>query len=153
MLHIVYDDAETAPVRPEPLDNTFATLYRLFLFAISRAVNADIARAAGINDRLSINELLVKLANRDNKTMDQVLATLGPAAVNVWTDLTQDLRGKRKVTVHRFRASESRGFDLHHLERRRIQRLIDDGYEDALRHDCEKCDCVHPDKPKRKPTR
>jgi hypothetical protein len=74
---------------------------------------------------------------------DTIQKKFSPNAALLWQNLTAT--NERQITVHRYRPSHvPYGFDLAQYERSNLQQLIDDGYADAMRHDCEENNCVMP---------
>lgn len=59
-------------------------------------------------------------------------------------EMSRDVADKIGLTLHRYRPSEpTTGFlGLLDFNRERIRRLIERGYHDARKHDCEKSDCL-----------
>lgn len=58
VLHVVYLDPEHAQTPLPEIRSTFAMIYRLYVLAFSRSVNADIEHARNINRSLQALELL-----------------------------------------------------------------------------------------------
>jgi predicted acylesterase/phospholipase RssA len=144
-LHTIYVDSQRSALPLPPISNTFATVYRLFILALARAVNADIARAELVNERIRMLELLNSVAAGSGRSLDEVIEELSIGATDIWNDIKGDTTNKLPVTVHRFRPTKNiRHFELIQFERRRIRQLIQDGYDDALRHDCNASECVRP---------
>jgi predicted acylesterase/phospholipase RssA len=142
-LHTVYVDAQRTPIPVPVISNTFATVYRLYLLALSRAVNTDIQRTEMVNTRIRMLDLLTKFAKLQGRTLDDVIGGLALEAPELWKGLLADTETKVPITVHRFHPSKNvRGFELIQFQRQRIRQLIRDGYEDASRHDCRACNCM-----------
>jgi hypothetical protein len=150
VLHVVYADSSFRDIPLPPLSNTFATVYRLYQLALSRAVNTDIQRARTVNERIRVKNLFesVIAAEEDpvkSREEDIVRAKLGEDAVPLWEQLHRDLRDRVSLTIHRYTPKEHIfGFELVQFERSTIQNLIQHGYEAARDHDCDESRCIIP---------
>jgi predicted acylesterase/phospholipase RssA len=149
VLHVVYADSSFRNIPLPPLSNTFATVYRLYQLALSRAVNTDIQKARTVNERIRVKNLFesVVAAEEDptRSREDIIRAKLGEDAVPFWEQLHRDLSDRVSLTVHRYTPTEHIfGFELVQFERSTIQNLIQHGYEAARDHDCEESRCIIP---------
>ncbi|HYK90706.1 MAG TPA: patatin-like phospholipase family protein [Acidobacteriota bacterium] len=144
VLHIIYLDTNLTDIPVPPLPNTFATLYRAFLLAFSRSVDADLAKAAATNERIRMRELLALVASGSPEALEEAIRTkVGAQAVPFWHELNKDTADKAPLTVHRYcPLKHIHGFQFIQFERKRIEQLIEAGYHDALRHDCEESCCI-----------
>jgi predicted acylesterase/phospholipase RssA len=130
VLHVVYLDTNLTPLPVEA--NTLSTVYRLYLMALSRAVNDDLDRVKHANTSIRTRDLLE--AEIVHKT---------PDVTRMLRDLTEVLQGEVELTVHRYRPTRGvHGFALKQFERESVQELIEHGYEAAHDHDCAACDCI-----------
>jgi predicted acylesterase/phospholipase RssA len=88
VLHVVYADSSFRDIPLPSLSNTFATVYRLYQLALSRAVNADIQRAHTVNERIRVKNLfesVVAAAEDPVKSREDIIRTkLGEDAVPFW---------------------------------------------------------------------
>ena len=57
-LHVIYLDPEFAESYPPKVPDTFYTIYRLYILAFARSVNANIERVREINDRLFLRAVM-----------------------------------------------------------------------------------------------
>jgi predicted acylesterase/phospholipase RssA len=149
VLHVVYADSSFRDIPLPSLSNTFATVYRLYQLALSRAVNADIQRAHTVNERIRVKNLfesVVAAAEDPVKSREDIIRTkLGEDAVPFWEQLHRDLYDRVSLTIHRHTPKEHIfGFELVQFERSTIQNLIQHGYEAARDHDCEESRCIIP---------
>jgi predicted acylesterase/phospholipase RssA len=148
-IHVVYVDASETDIPLPPVSNTFATAYRLFMLAVSRQVNNDIDRAARVNRQIKLMDLFPRMLPdaSDDRPKDDISAAIGnkldAEARAVWQDLSADTTKRRLLTIHKHRPRKNiYGFDLGQFHRQTIQSLIENGYEDAMNHDCSKNGCV-----------
>ena len=147
VLHTVFLDANVARVPLPVLSNTFATVYRLYILALSRWVNADIDRVQDTNDRIHARRMLAAFGKEDGAAA----GNLNEEAADMLSRLEAETKGRVELTVHRYRPSKNiHGFELRQFEKDRVKGLIQHGYEDAIRHDCEESGCIP--RKKRKPT-
>lgn len=131
-LHVVYLDPEFGEAPLIGVRGSFAVVYRLFMLAFSRSVNAEVERLQTTNRGLRFLELLREL-DPDSEVM------------RLWTRLNQEIRDAVEVDVHRYRAYKHIA-DLRDLFVRmtdeKLRSLVDAGYRDTLSHDCEEAGCV-----------
>lgn len=116
VLHVIYLDTKIEEIPLEKVPSTFATTNRLLLIGLAHNMSNDIEYAGKLNRQIA------------------ELGTAKPAA----------LAEKRPVTIHRYRPKSdlSGVLGLLDFRRKRIERLIELGYEDAVAHDCEKEECL-----------
>jgi len=148
VLHVVYADSSFRDIPLPALSNTFATVYRLYQLALSRAVNSDIARTHTVNERIRVKNLFetVAAAGDPGKSREEVIrAKLGEEAVPFWDQLHHDLSDQVSLTIHRYTPKEHIfGFELMQFERSTIEKLIQHGYEAARDHNCDESRCIIP---------
>ena len=144
VLHIVYLDPEHARTPLPEIRSTFAMVFRLYVLAFSRSVNADIERARNINRSLQALELL-----RDEDPEPLASSAMGERRsepLKLWQRLNKDTTDRVELEIHRYRSSEHLGGlrDMFQVDQARVHDLIDRGYKDAQNHDCMQSDCVLP---------
>lgn len=150
VLHVVYVDAAVADLPTPPVSNTFTTVYRLLMLALSRLVTIDLARAQDINRQLFMKNVLedaVAVTRGSAAAADEnsFTSVLGMEAGSAWEAFTTHTSGKVPVTIHKYRPVRNvLGFDLAAFERCNILALMEDGREDALSHDCDANGCIKP---------
>lgn len=130
-LHVIYLDPEAGRGPLSDVRGSFSIVYRLFLLAFSRAVNADIEGAERTNRALQFLDLL-----RDFDPGSEVMW--------LWSRLNQETVDKLPVEIHRYRSTKHLGGigDLFIADESKLETLIRSGYEDAAHHDCVESDCV-----------
>ncbi len=145
-LHLVYLDTSKADVPIATVANTCSIVYRLFLLAQSRSANADIARAASINEQLRTRRLFETVSIEDGGDGDLFLAIsrkVSPEAARFWKKLTRDSEDRVPVTIHRYSPTRYiRGFTMFQYRKDLILDLIRAGHEDTAAHDCEQAGCI-----------
>lgn len=132
ILHVIYLDPEFGEGPLIDVRGSFAVVYRLFLLAFSRSVNADIERVERINRSLKFLELL--------QAFDP-----DPEIMKLWRRLNKETKDAVEVEVHRYRSARhlSSLNDLFlQVSQEKLRYLIDSGYSDARLHDCEESGCV-----------
>jgi NTE family protein len=142
VLHVVYVDPDVADI-PEPiLPNTLDVFYRIYVIVIAHSMNHDIFTVALVNE---FRELAARLlaAGAADVNLDGF-----PFVQNI---LRRQRAGYayRPLTVHRYRPKLPLGGigGLLDFSAPRIQRLIKQGYEDAIHHDCSANECILPPAP------
>lgn len=140
-LHVVYVDPEYAQTPLPDVQNTFSTIFRLYLLAFARSVNAEVERAALTNRSLQFLELL------QDPVYSSTAEGQGVETMKLWKRLNRDTADKVQVVIHRYRSSKhiSDMMGMFQFDRKRIEKLIERGYRDAQIHDCSECECIGAD--------
>jgi len=131
-LHVIYLDPKIEAIPTTSLDSTLDSTYRNQVIGWSKLINMDIDAARRINSAL------------------QALARLraDPRARAVDLDrLARELHVEhfKPAVIHRYHPHEDLAggaLGLLNFSPDHVGKLIDRGYEDALRHDCEESECV-----------
>lgn len=141
VLHVVYLDPDVRHIPLSDLQTTLNTLQRSFSIAVAHTFNRDIETARAINLGIELLE-------------DPALASDIPEAearhfIRVAPAIRERLaRGRplRRVTIHRYHPRDLLGgaLDVLSFEPEMVRRLIERGYDDAVRHDCAASGCVLP---------
>jgi predicted acylesterase/phospholipase RssA len=132
VLHVIYLDPEFGEGPLIDVRGSFSVVYRLFMLAFSRSVNADIERIDRTNRNLRFLELL-GAADTDSEL------------IKLWRRLNEEVRDAVEVEVHRYRSAThvSSLRDLFvKMSAERLRSFIDRGYRDGCDHDCEEAGCV-----------
>ncbi len=150
ILHVIYQDPETANDRVPQIPNTFSTVYRLYVLAFARSVAADIRAAQRINERLrtvEINRGYLDWLKPEDGSEPSENPELQAELEDMLGQMSTDVAKKVAVTIHRYRPMRAAGgfLGLLDFDKERIARLIDRGYQDARSHDCKTSGCVGPD--------
>src|SRR5262249_621098 len=146
ILHVIslFPDVEKIPLAT--MSNTLATTYRQQIISWTKALESDIRRAALYNEMYRGTAL--------NFEALQKLKEQTPVA-GLWEDLhleeiVQSLEQWQKehvlVTVHRYYPDDdiSEPLGLLDFDRKRIENLIERGFDDTVDHDCKRNKCVIP---------
>jgi predicted acylesterase/phospholipase RssA len=131
-LHVIYLDPEFEEGPLIDVRGSFSVVYRLFLLAFSRSVNAEIERVERINRSLKFLELL------------QVFNP-APEVMKLWKRLNKETKDAVEVEVHRYRSAKHLASlsDLFlRVSKEKLRHLIESGYTDGRLHDCKKAGCV-----------
>lgn len=142
VLHVVYLDPEHAQTPLPEIRSTFAMIYRLYVLAFSRSVNADIERARNINRSLQALELLRE--EDPDPLASSAMGGRGSEPLKLWKRLNKDTADSVELEIHRYRSPEHLGGirGLFQVDQTRVHDLVDRGYQDAQNHDCKQSDCV-----------
>ena len=116
VLHVIYLDPHIRDVPTATLQSTFCTLYRIFLITWAAQINGSIEQVKRLNREVEDGTLP---EGRDSKEY-------------------------KKVTVHRYRPHSDLGgpIGFFNLNPERIKRLIKQGYDDTVLHNCKQSGCV-----------
>jgi predicted acylesterase/phospholipase RssA len=147
VLHVVYLDTDRSPLPMPRVQNTFATIYRLYMIALSRAVGTELARIDAMNERIR-TRLLFEAFARSRERDDPFMALselLSPEAARFWKQLTRDTEDRVPVTVHCYSPTRPvQLFEFRQFYRDRVEPLISAGQQDAQAHACEEAGCILP---------
>jgi NTE family protein len=141
VLHVVYVDPDVADIPLPNLPNTLDTLYRVYVILVASHMNHDI--------------FVVQLVNEDRILAERLRigATDGRiAGLPLLERVMQRSRSGapyRPLEIHRYRPklplSDLGG--LLDFDARQVDGFIQQGYEDAVRHDCAAEQCILPPPP------
>jgi predicted acylesterase/phospholipase RssA len=145
VLHVVYVDSAARDIPRLPLSNTFATLYRLYMLALSRSILTDIERADAVNERIWMRDLLQTIGQGAGVKQQ---AGIGLPTTGIRDRMDRDLKSKVNLTVHRYAPTEhTYGFELAQFEKSTIEQLIQHGHDAVLHHNCDESRCIRPENP------
>jgi len=139
ILHVIYMDPDVSNIPQVDLQNTLQTLYRMQVIGWARLINHEVEHDKTLNGAIKI------------------LGEIDPGAAKIIEDgflagdpdskFAHRLKrppGRREVTIHRYHPAENLGGLLGFLDTRyeKIVRLIEQGFADAVFHDCVQSQCV-----------
>jgi predicted acylesterase/phospholipase RssA len=138
VLHVVYVDPDVADIPYPSLPNTLDALYRTYVIVIASHVNHDIFVAQLVNEDQDLAERL-RITSTDAR-----LAGLPRLQRVVRRAETGD--AFRPLEIHRYRPKLPLGgiAGLLDFDIKTVDRLISQGYEDAVHHDCRVEQCILP---------
>jgi len=143
-LHIVYLDPDVDSIPIHYLSNVLSTLYRTQVINWAARVNDDISDARHINEALL-------LLGRAGAGGGASAASEGGVlmALSAFGERLEKAGRYKLLTIHRYHPRDELGgpLSLLDLRRERIEYLIERGFDDAARHDCEASNCVLPPAP------
>ena len=142
VLHVVYLDPDIAKLPLRVLQNTYATLDRTIVIHNATIINEDIAVASWINDGLTAMDLVL----RGDPPTDAAARDFVRVAARI-ADRLRSGTPYRKLTIHRYHPHSDLGggfIGILNFDRDRVVRLIDQGYEDTVSHDCAQSSCILP---------
>lgn len=141
-IHLVYVDPAVKDMQIAPNAGTAEVVARALTIAIAAMVNRDIVTADRINLGLRL------MSTPGHAATDQLFES-GKAALQMLANIEQRGPGAEKyraVTIHRYRPDEATPGAIRWLDfsRDRIEQMIESGYLDTVRHDCERQQCILP---------
>jgi predicted acylesterase/phospholipase RssA len=138
ILHVIYLDPEYSP--PQERKGSFSTVYRTFVLVFSRAVNADIRRAENINRNLQLLDLLREVDPIKTSTEGEDRSEV----LELWRRLNKETAHSVELEIHRYRSAKHLGgiMDLFQFDMPRVKGLINQGYQDAIDHNCIDAECI-----------
>lgn len=134
VLHVIYLDPDVEDIPVDGLQNSMDNLCRTFLIMMAQHVNRDVELAEAFNLVLELSEHAGEFA-------------LSAGTVHKAAHLLRRLgRGPEqgRITVHRYRPAKvlSALTGILKFDRNRLQGLIEQGYRDAVAHDCAAAGCI-----------
>ncbi|MEA2604568.1 MAG: hypothetical protein QOF89_5560 [Acidobacteriota bacterium] len=144
VLHVIYVDPETNHIPFPELPNTLDTFYRIYTILLATQINHDARFTA------TINEELAALVSAHATALGRELpAVRAKRAVKLGRAASEGIQGEklyRPVVIHRYRPKTDLLGAEAFLDFRLsvIETFIQQGYEDAVNHDCDREGCVLP---------
>ena len=137
-IHIVYLDPDIAMMPLQKFQNTFDTLDRVLAVNLAFHINADIETARQMNRAIDL------FAHSSSGIQETKMSDLAKLAAH-W-DRMKSERPPRKLTIHRYHPQRDLGglLGILRFEKSAIEELMEKGYQDTIRHDCEANDCERP---------
>ena len=137
-IHIVYLDPDIAMMPLQKFQNTFDTLDRVLAVNLAFHINSDIETARQMNRAIDL------FARASNGIQETKMSDLAKLAAH-W-DRVKSERPPRKLTIHRYHPQRDLGglLGILRFEKSAIEELMEKGYQDTIRHDCEANDCELP---------
>jgi predicted acylesterase/phospholipase RssA len=139
ILHVIYMDPDVSNIPQVDLGSTLQTMYRMQVIGWARLINREIDHDQTLNRAARI---LGQLDPQVTKRIEDFFFTRDPESK--FAHRLRRPSGRREVTIHRYHPYENFGGLLGFLntDRDRIARLIDQGFNDAVYHNCAESDCV-----------
>lgn len=142
-LHVVYVDPDIKFIETAALKNTAETLYVLFAIQWADNVNRSVEAIKTVNTYLDLLDRLIEDEKISKEGALSILDELLPARVKERAG--KDLLAVQRITIHRYHPREYFGpLGLLDFNRERVERLIQLGFDDTVRHDCAYSRCVLP---------
>jgi predicted acylesterase/phospholipase RssA len=141
-LHVIYLDPDIDKLPLKVLQNTYNTLDRTILINNATVVNEDIATAAWINDGLDAIDRASAGAILSNQNVRDFIRVAG----QIESRLKQGAP-YRKLILHRYHPHYDLGgggIGILNFKRDTLARLIEQGFNDTVCHNCEKSQCIVP---------
>ncbi len=142
VLHVIYMNTDVKRMPVDELRSTLDTLYRTQIIAWAEAVNRDIKRARSYNQGLDLLHRSAHGEDLPEEKMKDFVGAAGPIARRL-----KAKRSYRTVTIHRYFPPDglSGALGFLNLSRERLERLIDEGFQNTVAHDCVANGCVIPE--------
>lgn len=142
VLHIIYLDPQVIELTFPELPNTLDTFYRLYDIVLASNTRSDIGAAAAINAELALLASVGVITESGRSLEDE--SPLRLRRVSRVVERIAQGRPYRPLEIHRYRPKTDLGGVAGFLDFRAgfIAELIEQGYQDALHHDCADARCV-----------
>lgn len=148
VLHVIYMNTDVKRMPVDSLRSTLDTLFRTQTIAWAETVNGDIKRAKAYNEGMEMLADPGSLTMKSDAKEDierKMKGFFGAAGVIARAAET----GKKyhPITIHRYFPPDGLSGALGFLDLRpkRIQRLIDEGFDHTVAHDCVANGCIIPE--------
>jgi len=132
VIHAIYLDPDLKDVPLEQGNNTMDTLNRFTALNFASQVNRDVKQAKHVNQSLEILN---------------AVARAGDALKKIQKRFQEFVKDEYKpLTIHRYHPRTTLGgiFGLLSFESGYVGDLIEQGFQDAVTHDCEESGCIFP---------
>ena len=136
VLHVIYLDPDLRDVPLDQANGTMETLNRFNALSFASQVNRDVKKARQINQALELLRLNGGTGRR-----------AGPALARVEESVRALVKDRhRPLTIHRYHPRGTLGgiFGLLAFESDYVGHLIEQGFQDAVTHDCYGSGCIFP---------
>ena len=140
-LHVIFLDPFLRDVPFPTLPDTLSSVYRLYVILVANGFRGDVATALQINRE-------VAREGPAGLSFPLRRGRGGAARLSRVAERARRGRAYRQLTIHTYRPQQDLGGVLGILDFgvQNIDYLIEQGYRDALAHDCEKELCILPEK-------
>jgi predicted acylesterase/phospholipase RssA len=139
-LHVIYLDPDISQIPLKVLQNTYNTLDRTILLHNATIINEDIDHAALINEGLDVIDSVSKgepITDDDMRNFIQVAASI--------QERIKQGAPYRKLILHRYHPHEDPGgggIGILNFDRDRLLRLIEQGFNETVDHNCFESNCI-----------
>jgi predicted acylesterase/phospholipase RssA len=139
ILHVIYMDPDVSSIPQADLGSTLQTMYRMQVIGWARLINREVDHDQTLNRAARILE---RIDPQVSKSIEDFFADRDPESK--FAHRLARPPERREIDIHRYHPSENFGGLLGFLntDRDRIARLIDQGFDDTVHHDCAKAGCV-----------
>jgi NTE family protein len=135
-LHVIYLDPNPAAVRLQGAPNTIDTMLRVYFIMLATKLSQDIQTAAWINAGLDAVEQYAETQTTSDSQIRDFIRVAG--------QLIKNKSKYKRLTIHRYFPETGLGGDLGMLnfDVDAIARMIGQGEQTALLHDCVQNGCI-----------
>jgi hypothetical protein len=143
VLHVIYLDPLNAHAPTSRYTSTFEVLTRTFSILNAEQIRSDLRKAERINQGLAI-------LRGETKTPEDAGELLGRLPIIAEIRRQMATQPRRPLVIHRYLPGGilANGADVLNFSIDHIDSLIDQGYQDAINHDCEASECLVPEPPR-----
>src|SRR2546423_15616144 len=141
-IHIVYLDPDIASLPLKVLQNTYNTFDRMMVIHTATIIKEDILTAAWINEGLEAIERASGGETLSDGTVRDFIRAAGQIEKRIKSGSPY-----RKLTIHRYHPHNDLGgggIGILNFRRERMERLIEQGFNDTINHDCDENHCIIP---------
>lgn len=140
VLHVI-QQPDPIDFPPDPVNGSVEIFYRTIVIMLDVLLTRDIQRAKERNRDIALVERLVSGGRVEG---DLPVATVDALIRTISGEMSRP--SYRPVTLHRFRPAKTFGglAGLLDFSAANISDFVDQGYQDAVNHDCEREGCVFP---------
>jgi predicted acylesterase/phospholipase RssA len=142
-LHVIYLDSALQAIPLRRLQNTLDTFDRVYTVMKASKFDEDIWIATRVNEGIAAAQRIAKLGTVSDEDAKLFIRVAGQVVGHI----NKKRPPKRALTIHRYHPCEELGGGLGYLdfERSVVARMIELGFQDAVRHDCESSNCILPE--------
>jgi NTE family protein len=139
-IHVVSLNPNMAKLPDSHIENTLDTFNRVYTAMLASNVAEDVESARWINDGLEVLERIEAGEDLNSDTMSRFARVAGI----IYRKLRAEGKLPSALTIHRYYPDKCLGdtFGMLNFHQSAIEGMIQDGYENAIAHDCQANDCV-----------
>jgi NTE family protein len=141
-IHVISLNPNMAELPESHLENTIDTFNRVYTAMLAANVAEDVDSARWVNDGLEVLERIEAGEELNTDTMARFVRVAGV----IYGKLRGEGKLPRALTIHRYYPDKCLGdtFGMLNFHRLAIDAMIEEGYSNAVAHNCEANRCVLP---------
>ena len=139
-IHVISLNPNMAKLPESHIENTIDTFNRVYTAMLASNVAEDVESARWVNDGVEVLERIEAGEDLNSATMARFARVAGV----IYRKVRAEGRLPLSLTIHRYYPDQSLGdtFGMLNFHQAAIEGMIQEGYKNAIAHDCQANDCV-----------